>query len=374
MPNATIDEGRPIRFGVIGCGTIAEHRHIPTLIELPGAELVALADPRTDQLERLSRKFQIDAVYANYHELLARDDIDAVTVATPVGAHAPVVLDCARARKHVFCEKPPADDEAAAERMYKAMLRAGRLLAFNLEARFRSDSQTIRRWLAEGRIGRPRYWRFIHNWRGGRWAGIDRYRNLIGPGMGPIVDCGIHDFDLLLWLSNADVVDLTAQGIWMEGYENPDHVVATCRLSDGGLAVIDHSWVYGHRSEEPVVRKCIEIEGTDGLIVSEGDTCTLYAPNGTVREHVENERPFPQIYSAFITKLRQVAAADLGLHAVTIPADKAVVARDLPVGEQGIRALRLSLRALRCATESSRTGREVAAADESTSLSTAAAQ
>lgn len=373
MPNATIDERRPIRFGIIGCGTIAEHRHIPTLIDLPDAELVALADPRTDQLERLSRKFQIDAVYTDYNELLARDDIDAVTVATPVGAHAPVVLDCARARKHVFCEKPPSDDEAAAERMYKAMLRAGRLLAFNLEARFRTDSQTMRRWLAEGRIGRPRYWRFIHNWRGGRWAGIDRYRSLIGPGMGPIVDCGIHDFDLLLWLSGADVVDLNAHGIWMEGYENPDHVVATCRLSDGGLAVIDHSWVYGHRAEEPVVRKSVEIEGTDGLIVSEGNICTLYAPNGTIREQVENERPFPQIYNAFIAKLRQVAGSEFGLNGV-MPADEAKAARDLPVGEQGIRALRLALRALRCAIESNRIGREVAAAQESESLSPAAAQ
>lgn len=374
MPNATIDGRRPIRFGIIGCGTIAEHRHIPTLIDLPGAELVALADPRTDQLARLSHKFQIDAVYANYNDLLARDDIDAVTVATPVGAHAPVVLDCARARKHVFCEKPPAADEVAAERMHKAMLRAGRLLAFNLEARYRTDSQTIRRWLSEGRIGRPHFWRFVHNWRGGRWAGIDRYRSLIGQGMGPIVDCGIHDFDLLLWLSGADVVDLNAQGIWMEAYENPDHVVATCRLSDGGLAIIDHSWVYGHRSEEPQVRKSIEIEGTDGLIVSEGNTCTLYAPNGTIREQVESERPFPQIYSAFITKLRQIAGSELGLNSVTIPTHKAKAARDLPVGEQGIRALRLALQALRCATESNRTIREVASTDESESLGTVAAQ
>lgn len=353
---------RPLRFGVIGCGTIAEHRHIPTLMQLPEAELVAIADIRPDQLERLGRRFGIPHRYTDYHELLARDDIDVVTVATPVDVHAPVVFAAARAGKHVFCEKPPASDTLTARRMVEAMAEADRLLVFNLEARYRSDSQLIRRWLTEGRIGRPRFWRFIHNWRGGRWAGLDRYQRLISQGMGPIVDCGIHDFDLLLWLSRTSVVSLEADGLWVENYENPDHVVAKCRLADGGLAVIDHSWVYGHRSQETLMRRSIEIEGEHGLIVSEGRTCTLYAADGTIQEEVEDERPFAAIYRALIERIEKVygpagekTREDGSSGSRTTVAGDSEAAPstspfcDLPVGEDGVRALDLALQALESA-------------------------
>lgn len=109
-----------MKVGIIGCGTVSQYGHIPTLANMPGVELIALSDVNVERLEGLKQKYQVPHAFADYSELLALKGLDAVAVATPLHTHADIVCDAARAGLHVLCEKPLAHTVEDGERMIKA--------------------------------------------------------------------------------------------------------------------------------------------------------------------------------------------------------------------------------------------------------------
>jgi len=109
-----------MRFGVVGCGTIAQVMHVPYLTELPAVDLVALADPVESRVESLANRYNVPGRYRTTDELVADSDLDAVVVCTPSHTHADVVEITLGAGLHTFVEKPLAADPADAERMETA--------------------------------------------------------------------------------------------------------------------------------------------------------------------------------------------------------------------------------------------------------------
>ncbi len=111
--------GRPIRVGIVGCGNIAARAHLPLWTELDGADVVGLADPSPEPLERLRLQAGLAPEHAHRDalELIARDDVDVVSVCTPQAFRRDVLVAAAEAGKHILCEKPltvaPVDAEAA---------------------------------------------------------------------------------------------------------------------------------------------------------------------------------------------------------------------------------------------------------------------
>src|SRR5947209_2883729 len=97
----------PVKYGIIGCGAIAQRRHIPECVANPDSKLVALADPVAERVAELAAKYSAKG-YADYLELLKNPDIDAVVVAGPNSLHAKQTIDALNAGKHVLCEKPMA--------------------------------------------------------------------------------------------------------------------------------------------------------------------------------------------------------------------------------------------------------------------------
>jgi len=94
-----------VRIGIIGTGIIGKS-HIRNYAEIPEAEIVAVCDLREDEAQRVAQENDIPYVYTDYHDLLARNDIDAVDVALHNRLHAPVTIDALEAGKNVYCEKP----------------------------------------------------------------------------------------------------------------------------------------------------------------------------------------------------------------------------------------------------------------------------
>lgn len=332
-----------VRFGMIGCGTVAGYGHIPGMIACPEIELVALSDLSQAKLDELSAKYGVQATYRDYRELLARDDIEAVGVAVPLDQHYPVVMDAVRAGKHVFCEKPIAPAVELGYEMIQAAERAGKLLAINFEMRHSEPHPEMKALLDQGAIGELKVFRGIGNWMGGRWAGEDRYKMLITVGLGPIVDCGIHYFDLCRWLTGSEFGEIYAAGTHIEDYPNPDHVIAVCRMQNGVMAIIEQGWAYTHNTPCHEANLRIDLIGTDGLISYANQQCSiegqetrkelsLYSKAECWRKKIAApQKAFDKMYSLFARSIREGKLVDL------------------PSGYDGVRALEAAVTALELA-------------------------
>ena len=94
-----------VRIGIIGCGGIANGKHMPSLKKLADVEMVAFCDIIVERAEKAAKEYGVEGakVYTDYHELIARDDIDVVHVLTPNREHSQITVDALNAGKHVMC-------------------------------------------------------------------------------------------------------------------------------------------------------------------------------------------------------------------------------------------------------------------------------
>jgi predicted dehydrogenase len=127
---------QPLRVGVVGLG-YAGRTHLESYLQLPDTHVIALADPDPERLSRLGEIHNIPHLHHDHQELLAREDLDAISVCTPNHLHAPVAIAALERGRHVLCEKPLARSGPEAEAIVQAAIQAGRVLkvAFNHRAR-----------------------------------------------------------------------------------------------------------------------------------------------------------------------------------------------------------------------------------------------
>ncbi len=315
-----------MRVGLIGCGTVALGGHLPALHSHPDIDLVALADVRPDHLQEVGRRYGVQRCYTNYRDLLADPDVEAVTIATPVGSHYAIARAALEAGKHVFCEKPLTDTVNQGWELVAMARQAGRLLAVNFEMRATEPYDKIKELVDQGVVGRLYFLRLIYNWAGGRWAGMARHRMLMTEGKGPIFDCGVHFFDLARWYSGSEIVTVDAAGLYMENYPYPDHVVATCQLASGALAVVDESWVFGHTctgSRYELHR--IDLEGDQGTLTAEHHqgavALRVQSASGSWSETYRYGKAFATMYTRWVASVRSgqlcgLASGEDGVRAV----------------------------------------------------------
>jgi predicted dehydrogenase len=157
-----------INVGFIGCGRIAD-LHYLGYVDNPEARLVAVCDSNAELVERRQRERGVPKSYTNYCDLLADADIDAVEVITPQTIHEPIVIDAARARKHIACQKPMTVSLDAAERMIAETAKAGVTFKVTDNYLFYPPLTLAKRMIEDGVIGEPITMRmkFI----GGLWSG-----------------------------------------------------------------------------------------------------------------------------------------------------------------------------------------------------------
>lgn len=190
-----------LRFGIIGCGSIARTRHMPSLSRLPGAELVAFFDPTPARAEAARAAYGSEdaGVFTDYRALLSDSRIDAVHVCTTNATHAQITIAALEAGKHVLCEKPMATTPEDARRMVETASRTGRKLTIGYNNRFRPDSRMLHQICRRGDLGHIYYAKALALRRRGvpSWgAFLDREKQ----GGGPLIDIGSHALDLTLWL------------------------------------------------------------------------------------------------------------------------------------------------------------------------------
>src|SRR5688572_18635892 len=113
-----------IGVAIIGSGGIALQNHLPGFALCPDTKVVALCDSNPATLEKASQATGIKTTSCDWQEIVKRDDVHAVVIATPNAFHAPIAIAAAQVGKHILCEKPIAMDLAEARRMLDAANRA----------------------------------------------------------------------------------------------------------------------------------------------------------------------------------------------------------------------------------------------------------
>ena len=191
---------RKLKVGVLGCGGIANRKHLPAMAKNGNFEIVAFCDIIRERAEKAKAEFgeQGAAVYTDYKELL-KEDVEAVYVLTPNSSHGPISIDAMEAGKHVMCEKPMAKTSAEAEAMLEASERTGKLLTIGYQNRYRSDSQYLKRACESGDLGEV-YYAKAHAVRRRAVPTWGVFLDAEKQGGGPLIDIGTHALDLTLWM------------------------------------------------------------------------------------------------------------------------------------------------------------------------------
>ena len=148
-----------VRIGIIGCGGIANGKHMPALKKLPQVEMVAFCDIIEEKAIKAAKDFGVPGakVFTDYKQLLEEKDIDVVHVLTPNKQHSFITVDALEAGKHVMCEKPMAINSAEAKKMLDAAHRTGKKLTIGYQSRFRPDSMYLKKMIEAGDLGEIYY-------------------------------------------------------------------------------------------------------------------------------------------------------------------------------------------------------------------------
>ena len=137
---------KKLKVGIIGCGGIANGKHMPSLAKIAEIEMVAFCDIEIEKAEAAAKKYGTEQakVYTDYKELLKDNDIDVVHVCTPNRSHSSITVDVLEAGKHAMCEKPMAKTSDEARKMLEAANRTGKKLTIGYQNRFRGDSKYLK--------------------------------------------------------------------------------------------------------------------------------------------------------------------------------------------------------------------------------------
>ena len=192
---------RTVKVGIIGCGGIANGKHMPALQKLKNVQMIAFCDIVPERAEKAAAKYGVEGakVYTDYRELLANGEIEVVHVCTPNRSHSFITVDALEAGKHVMCEKPMAINSQEAKKMIEAAKRTGKKLSIGYQSRQRADSQYLKAEAQDGVFG-DIYFAKAHAVRRRAVPTWGVFLNEYEQGGGPLIDIGTHALDLALWI------------------------------------------------------------------------------------------------------------------------------------------------------------------------------
>ncbi len=264
-----------LKVGIIGCGKIAQLRHLPEYAENPDCAVHALYDTVPERAREMAELYGGTA-YDTVDALLAAPGLDAVSVCAANTAHAPITIAALRAGKHVLCEKPMATSLADCEQMDAASRENGKLLMIGHNQRFADSNRVARELISQGEIGEILSFQSNFGHQGPeQWTGqtnpwfFDKKQALFGA----IADLGIHKIDILHYLTGQYTTEVTAMvetlhKTFPDGspITVDDNALCILRMSGGALGTVRASWTFYGREDNST-----RIYGTKGVLRIDDD-------------------------------------------------------------------------------------------------------
>ena len=256
-----------VRIGVIGVGTFGVN-HLRAFAQTAregAAQAVAAADVDDARLREMGERFGL-RTYGSHRDMLAREELDAVTVVTPDFAHLQVTLDALAAGKHVLVEKPLDVTVEGCRQMVEAARAGNLLLQVDFHKRYDPYHLELERLTREGKLGDILYG-YCHmedrievprDWFP-QWA----------PQSSPVWFLGVHFYDLARWVIKSDGKSVFARGqkkkLVSLGIDTYDSIQAQVEFQSGAVVSFDTSWILPDQFEA-IVNQGIRLVGTEGVM------------------------------------------------------------------------------------------------------------
>lgn len=193
---------KKIKVGIVGCGGIANGKHLPSLKNIPEVEFAAFCDIIPERAEKANLEYANGKakVTEDFRELV-KMDLDAVYVCTPNCSHCEISVAALNAGKNVMCEKPMAKNYAEAKKMIEARDKSGKLLTIGYQNRYRPDTLYLKKECDKGNLG-DIYVATAHAIRRRAVPTWGVFLDEEKQGGGPLIDIGTHALDLALFMMN----------------------------------------------------------------------------------------------------------------------------------------------------------------------------
>ena len=278
---------RRVGVGVIGCGFMGAHVHLPALKSISGAEIVAVASRDAKKGKKMMKKFKAKSYYTRYVDLIEDPRVDAVFVCLPTFLHVQTVVDAAKAGKHVFCEVPLAQTLEDTDRIINAAKKAGVLLMPGQVLRFTPNYAKAKELIDRNFIGKPvlvSYQELIpaaalaRQWPPESWVWQKEKSG------GLLFTVSVFALDLLRWLLNMEIekVYSTEKTVKLKEFGNIKglNAVIILNFTNGAIGLMEYSGLVLPEMET----NRLEIIGETGSLSATGnDALTLYGMDHDVQ-------------------------------------------------------------------------------------------
>ncbi len=268
-----------VKTAIIGSGFEADIHAASFQIAPEEAEVVAVVSPTQGHAAALAKRYGIPRVFTDYREMLCEKDIEMVTIAAPNSLHARMTLDCARAGKHVVCEKPLSMTIEEAEEMVAVCRESGVLLMYAEELFFTPKYVKAREMAAQGAFGKVYLVKQSEKHFGPH---SDWFWDVERSGGGVFMDMGCHGIAFCYWfLGRPAIKSVQCQmGTYVhtDKTAGEDNSICILEFENGAVGLVEDSWARRGGMDDTV-----EIYGSEGVTYADlhmGNALPTYSENG----------------------------------------------------------------------------------------------
>jgi predicted dehydrogenase len=294
-----------LNIAVVGCGIVAGG-HLAAIKNSHEWNLIAVADTNPQNLQKAVENYQPQHSFDNYQQMLDEVAPNAVVVATHADTHHEITIAALQRGIHVLCEKPMADTMEKCREMCEVARENERLLAVNFNTRSSDPYLTMKRQIETRNIGAIRVTRFVYDWSCHQWQPPQRLENFMANG-GPVIDSAVHFFEGVRWFTGAEFARIEACGARIAPHEHPQHVISTCQMSDGSIALVEAGWLFTKSTKDADMLFAVTVIGDDGTMSYSSDTGKIRVWTKDATEEIvcgDLGKHFERVHSAFAESIR----------------------------------------------------------------------
>lgn len=321
-----------LKCAVAGLGTNGA-MHYAQLKQMDSVDIVAVSDPRLDELSDHVDLSGVEHTFTDYDALLGYGDFEAIFIFTPSGQHIGHIRKAAAAKKHIFCEKPLGKDESIGEcqATLDFVRQQGVKLQIGFNRRFDPQFRDIHERVKAGEIGRPHIVRVV-----ARDPFVLPYDFIRNSG-GLIQDFAAHDFDMVSYQAGSRITEIYLQGTTLidpglAELNDIDTLTASCKLEKDGFGLIDESRkaVYGYDQR-------VEVFGEKGMLKAENVT------ESTVELYNDEAISLRKPLDYYLNRFKQAYIFEKASFIDSVVNDRPIVC----TGEEALNAMRCCIAAQR---------------------------